>query len=87
VGRRAADLPLVGGGRLYEAMRDAGWVLVHGSATAPDGPGVSVVRRSDPGPDLLVRPDGYVGWAGSGDGWREELSRWRRPVTDRAPTG
>ena len=84
VGTRAADLPLVGGARLYEAMRDAGWVLVHGSGTAPDDTGVSVVRRRDPGPDLLVRPDGYVAWAGSGDGWQEELSRWRRPVTESA---
>jgi pentachlorophenol monooxygenase len=82
VGTRAADLPLAGGGRLYEAMRNAGWVLVLGSASpSPDDAGLSVVRRGGAGPDLLVRPDGYVGWAGAGDGWRAELSRWRRPVT------
>jgi 2-polyprenyl-6-methoxyphenol hydroxylase-like FAD-dependent oxidoreductase len=84
VGTRAADLPLAGGGRLYETLRDAGWVLVLGSASpspSPGDAGLSVVRRGGEGPDLLVRPDGYVGWAGSGDGWRAELSRWRRPVT------
>ena len=85
VGTRAADVPLADGRRLYEAMRDTGWVLVHGSAPCRDA-GLSVVRRAGAGPDLLVRPDGYIAWAGSGDGWQPELSRWRRPVRDGAPT-
>ncbi|MEV0261650.1 FAD-dependent monooxygenase [Streptomyces sp. NPDC050617] len=86
-GRRAPDLPLAGGGtgagdageggegkeptRLYEAMRDGGFVRVvpraHGGGD--DGAGDlsavrTTVRRADAAPTtLLVRPDGYVAWA------------------------
>jgi 2-polyprenyl-6-methoxyphenol hydroxylase-like FAD-dependent oxidoreductase len=46
VGRRAPDVALDGGSRLYEALRGGRFVLVDGQ------------------PSVLVRPDGYVGWAG-----------------------
>jgi 2-polyprenyl-6-methoxyphenol hydroxylase-like FAD-dependent oxidoreductase len=60
-GRRAPDLTLDGGGRLYEALRDGAFVLVTpDGAGAPDG--VRVVRPAAPGPTVLVRPDGYLGW-------------------------
>ena len=63
-GRRAPDLPLAPSGRLYEALREGRFVLV-----SPDGggdralAGVSMVRSARPGPTVLVRPDGYIGWA------------------------
>jgi 2-polyprenyl-6-methoxyphenol hydroxylase-like FAD-dependent oxidoreductase len=68
VGRRAPDVRLPDGGRLYEALRSRGFVLV--GADAPHG--VRYLRSVRPahsagtahtGPAVLVRPDGYVGWA------------------------
>jgi 2-polyprenyl-6-methoxyphenol hydroxylase-like FAD-dependent oxidoreductase len=78
VGMRADDLPLAGGERLFVTMRRGGFVLVlEADAGQVDSP-VSVVRRSDDGPSLLVRPDGYIAWAGdsrTGE-WRSALDRW-----------
>ncbi|KOG90845.1 FAD-dependent monooxygenase [Streptomyces varsoviensis] len=81
-GRRAPDLPLAldageekGPSRLYEAMREGGFVRVvprgdsadSGEAGAGSGApeGVRVtVRRADAAPTtLLIRPDGHVAWA------------------------
>ena len=69
-GRRAPDLDLADGSRLYEALRSGRFVLI-----APFGPdadrwadrvlrvepaaGAAEVRASA----LLVRPDGYIAWA------------------------
>ena len=84
-GRRAPDLPLVKGGRLYEALRDGDFVLV-----APDGldvgefDGVRVVRSTVPGPVVLVRPDGYIGWAAdapSRSAVEAGIAGWIRPAT------
>ncbi|SNQ48647.1 Pentachlorophenol 4-monooxygenase [Frankia canadensis] len=71
-GRRVPDLPL-DVGRLYEALRGGGFVLILPPGTAFDVPGdwadrLTVSHRSDGGdPDLalLVRPDGYAAWAAS----------------------
>ncbi|MFD9661838.1 FAD-dependent oxidoreductase [Rhodococcus sp. NPDC059968] len=76
VGRRAEDLP-TDGGRLYEVMRSGGFVLV----TEPGAPvpgDVHAVTRTDEGPALLVRPDGYIAWAGDSTSglWRSVLDRW-----------
>jgi hypothetical protein len=42
--------------------------------------GLNEAERTDDGPALLVRPDGYIAWAGSttaGDaGWRAALAEW-----------
>jgi 2-polyprenyl-6-methoxyphenol hydroxylase-like FAD-dependent oxidoreductase len=46
-------------GRLYEALRDGGFVLVTPGGGAG---GVRVARPAAPGPTVLVRPDGYIGW-------------------------
>jgi 2-polyprenyl-6-methoxyphenol hydroxylase-like FAD-dependent oxidoreductase len=62
---RAADLPLRGGGRLYEALRDGGFVLVAaGAAGVRDG--VRIVEPADPTlPSTLVRPDAHVAGRGA----------------------
>jgi 2-polyprenyl-6-methoxyphenol hydroxylase-like FAD-dependent oxidoreductase len=89
-GRRAPDLPLVDGGRLYEALRDGRFVLV-----VPDGvkgagldgatvDGVRVVRSTVPGPVVLVRPDGYIGWAAdapSRSAVEAGIAGWISPAT------
>jgi hypothetical protein len=63
VGRRAPDLPLAGGGRLYEALRAGSFVLVSPDPLPPTSGPVVVRPASGTGTTLLVRPDGYVGWA------------------------
>ncbi|MEU2788386.1 FAD-dependent monooxygenase [Streptomyces sp. NPDC007100] len=69
-GKRAPDLRLAGGTRLYEALRGGGFVLVTPADEAPaagtDGTGSRLVRASwdsDRRTALLVRPDGYIAWA------------------------
>ena len=68
-GRRAPDIPLVGGAhsRLYEALRGGSFVLL----TVAPPPALAMwpdrVRLETPGPSpagmILVCPDGYVAWA------------------------
>jgi hypothetical protein len=68
-GRRAPDVPLEGGSRLYEALRSGRFVLLVPAgepAVALDGWAgrVSLATRADGSAALtLVRPDGYVAWA------------------------
>ncbi|GAB6899124.1 FAD-dependent oxidoreductase [Kineosporia succinea] len=84
VGTRATEVPLAEG-RLTEVQRRPGWVLVTGqndpqARTGPDG--IRRVHRTDAGPCLLVRPDGYIAWAGpEGDGtWVSTWERWAGPA-------
>ncbi|MFE0100334.1 FAD-dependent monooxygenase [Streptomyces sp. NPDC059009] len=65
VGRRAPDLALRGGRRLYEVLRGGEFVLVVPEGVAYEGEGVRVVRWAEKGRRraVLVRPDGYVAWA------------------------
>ncbi|MBO8192220.1 FAD-dependent monooxygenase [Streptomyces oryzae] len=68
-GERVPDVRLAGDGRLYEALRGGGFVLV----TPKAGPAVPVEGfgdrlavehwASERRTTLLVRPDGYVAWA------------------------
>lgn len=95
-GKRAPDLALDDGGRLYEALRGGRFVLVT-PAGAPVPRHNAVVRhaelRKDSRHTLLVRPDGYIAWASTDPRpGRAELERaladWTGPVTtDAAPTG
>ncbi|OJZ71641.1 FAD-dependent oxidoreductase [Mycobacterium paraffinicum] len=65
VGTRATQIPLAGG-RLTELQRAGGFVLVRERGAPPvEAPGMLQAERTDRGPAVLVRPDGYVGWAGS----------------------
>jgi 2-polyprenyl-6-methoxyphenol hydroxylase-like FAD-dependent oxidoreductase len=80
VGTRAFGIP-----GLPEALRHGGFVLVAGREAGHVTAPVPVVHRADDGPGLLVRPDGYVAWAGdvtSGE-WAAVLGRWTAPVLDR----
>nr|WP_268253251.1 FAD-dependent monooxygenase [Streptomyces subrutilus] len=66
-GRRAPDLALAGGRRLYGALRAGGFVLVTppGPPTPPGAPLTHLHWPADrPRTDcVLVRPDGYVAWS------------------------
>ena len=63
-GRRAPDVRLTRGGRLYEALRGGRFVLVT-TAETPSGTQRVLVHRPvvERIPAMLVRPDGYVAWA------------------------
>lgn len=77
VGTRATEVPLAGD-RLTVVQRTPGFVLVRESGTPPVDTKLPQVARTDAGPALLVRPDGYVAWAGSttSAGWRDALAAW-----------
>ncbi|MHC1560003.1 FAD-dependent oxidoreductase [Actinomycetospora sp. C-140] len=85
VGTRAATVPLTD--RTVAArLRDGGFLLVREQGTpALATTALAQAERADPGPALLVRPDGYVAWAGrsSDDGWRRALAAWTAPTTSR----
>lgn len=64
VGTRATQIPLVAG-RLTEIQRRPGFVLVRERGADPvDGYDLLHAERANTGPAVLVRPDGYIGWAG-----------------------
>ncbi|UFS96982.1 FAD-dependent monooxygenase [Nocardia huaxiensis] len=82
VGTRAADIALTDGGRLYEALRDGDFVLVTPTPVAAQAAQhARVVVAADAGQQpLLVRPDGYIAWAGA-DGEADPavaLENWKR---------
>ena len=79
VGTRATEIPLREG-RLTHLLRHPGFVLIceHGE-TPFDIPGVVEAERTDAGPAVLVRPDGYIAWAGQAcdrEGITAALSDW-----------
>jgi len=76
VGTRAPDVTAADGTRLYEALRGGRFALVAPPDFAvPDGVAAHVVPGM--GAAALVRPDGYVAWAGqTPDGLPEALRRW-----------
>lgn len=79
VGTRATQVPLVGY-RLTEVQRTPGFVIARERGAAPvSGTALLQAERADDGPAVLVRPDGYVAWAGrSADrsAWSQVLARW-----------
>jgi 2-polyprenyl-6-methoxyphenol hydroxylase-like FAD-dependent oxidoreductase len=83
VGTRAVQIPLVSG-TLTALQRTPGFVLVreHGAAPA-EVSGVLQAERTDDGPAVLVRPDGYVAWRGRSadrEAWGACLARWTGAV-------
>jgi 2-polyprenyl-6-methoxyphenol hydroxylase-like FAD-dependent oxidoreductase len=64
-GRRMPDVDC-SGTRLYELMRDGQFIAVTSDKIDVGRPDVTVAVHADPGlpAAVLVRPDGYVAWAG-----------------------
>jgi 2-polyprenyl-6-methoxyphenol hydroxylase-like FAD-dependent oxidoreductase len=79
VGTRATQIPLTQD-RLTALQREPGFVLVRESGRSPvDLIDLHQAQRSDSGPAVLVRPDGYIAWAGDSGNrseWLETLFRW-----------
>ncbi|MCO1654433.1 FAD-dependent monooxygenase [Pseudonocardia humida] len=87
VGARAADCRLRPGPgrptRLYEALRTGRFVLVTDGAVPPGLPDdveVAAPAGASPVPAVLVRPDGYLAWAGAAadPGATRALATWIR---------
>jgi 2-polyprenyl-6-methoxyphenol hydroxylase-like FAD-dependent oxidoreductase len=79
VGRRMPDVE-VGPRRLYELLRDGRFVIVPGALAGgglakPTGPS----RGGDP--TVLVRPDGYVAWAGPASAVAAAVDAWGADCT------
>ena len=79
VGTRATEIPLRQG-KLTHLQRTAGFVLIREREARPvNFSGLAEVERSDEGPAVLVRPDGYIAWAGDSSdhvGWMTVLRHW-----------
>ncbi|GAA3535252.1 FAD-dependent monooxygenase [Nonomuraea rosea] len=81
-GRRATDGP-TDQGRLYEVLRAGTFVLLSGGGVP--APWQDRVRPARPlratGPEAaLIRPDGYVAWAGDHRGSEAALLKWCGPA-------
>jgi 2-polyprenyl-6-methoxyphenol hydroxylase-like FAD-dependent oxidoreductase len=78
VGTRATAIPLTDS-RVTVLQRQPGFLLIRERGTAqPDAQAVLHAERADGGPAVLVRPDGYISWAGTGSdvaGWTAVLNR------------
>jgi hypothetical protein len=79
VGTRATEIPLLQG-KLTHLQRSAGFVLIREHGVEPVGvTGLVEAERVEVGPAVLVRPDGYIAWAGDSsdrEGWMTALRRW-----------
>ena len=88
VGTRATEIPLRQG-RLTHLQRTAGFVLIReDGAPTVEIPGLVEAERTDTGPAALVRPDGYIAWAGPSsdrEGLTTALRRWASCRADTAP--
>ncbi|MGI5469566.1 FAD-dependent monooxygenase [Streptomyces sp. CA-132043] len=92
-GRRAPDIRLADGSRLYEALRGNRFVLITPAYETPELGGRDASRvahgtwRGDRRTALLVRPDGYIAWAtdtmdraARADALATALLRWTGPA-------
>jgi hypothetical protein len=82
VGTRVPDVVLRNGRRLYEVLRGGRFVLLGSGTAAVDlPPQVELADQRDQVSDrwILVRPDGYVGWAGAPDEFPAWADRYFRP--------
>lgn len=62
VGQRVPDIALADGSRLYERLRGGRFVILDGAA---DERAVTAASAEPDGLVRVVRPDGYIGWAGA----------------------
>jgi 2-polyprenyl-6-methoxyphenol hydroxylase-like FAD-dependent oxidoreductase len=83
VGTRATQIPLIGD-RLTELQREPGFVLIRERGrSALNVTDLHQTERADSGPAVLVRPDGYIAWAGDSANysqWLDALARWAAPA-------
>jgi 2-polyprenyl-6-methoxyphenol hydroxylase-like FAD-dependent oxidoreductase len=83
VGTRATQIPLIGE-RLTHLQREPGFLLVRECGRAAIGvTDLHQAERADAGPAVLVRPDGYIAWAGDSadcSRWLDALARWTAPA-------
>jgi 2-polyprenyl-6-methoxyphenol hydroxylase-like FAD-dependent oxidoreductase len=79
VGTRATQIPLTRG-RLTEVQRTPGFMFIRErDASPPKASGLLHAQRADSGPAALVRPDGYIAWAGNSahqSEWSSVYFRW-----------
>lgn len=80
VGTRAAQVPLMNT-HLERAQRESGFLLVRERGRDRLDIPLQQLERANAGPGLLVRPDGYIAWAGDTSrtdlsGFRAVLDRW-----------
>ncbi|MFS7877905.1 FAD-dependent oxidoreductase [Streptomyces asiaticus] len=92
VGTRATEVPLAEG-RLTELQRTGGFLLIREQGASRVDTTVAQAERTDSGPALLVRPDGYIAWAGPGvrtdgpDGWHTAWRTWTGPAAEAVHAG
>jgi 2-polyprenyl-6-methoxyphenol hydroxylase-like FAD-dependent oxidoreductase len=83
VGTRGTQISLTQG-RLTELQRLPGFVFVRERGAPPvDAPELLQAERTDVGPAVLVRPDGYIAWAGDSadrSEWAAAVARWTGQV-------
>jgi 2-polyprenyl-6-methoxyphenol hydroxylase-like FAD-dependent oxidoreductase len=85
VGTRAPDVTADDGTRLYEALRRGWFVLAAPPGFAPALPGVTTVAVTGEATAVLIRPDGYVAWAGrTPNGLETALADWGAAALDAA---
>lgn len=67
VGHRANDIALADGTRLYEALRGGRFVVLDSEAPQGDRFVADAASAAPDGEVKVIRPDGYIGWAGADD--------------------
>lgn len=81
VGTRAAAIPLVEG-QLAHLLRSGGFVFIREYGAAPvETPGMLQAERADRGPAVLVRPDGYIAWAGASTRAPDRIANMAAAIT------
>jgi hypothetical protein len=83
VGTRATQIPLIRD-RLTQLQREPGFVLIRECGRPAVGvTDLHQAERADAGVAVLVRPDGYIAWAGDSADcaqWLAALARWTAPA-------